>query len=220
MSPSGRLAVDFHLDADGAPHYQIQLDGRPELQESRLGLVREDADFSQGLRFISESPSARVADDYEILTAKRRQNTTERIARSFICKPPAGKKLDVIFQVSDDGVAFRYVLPDKSSQMHAITEEVSSFHFPPGTKAWLQPMAIAKSRLGISRIHPTRSITNKEIPVGTPSLLGVGWVFPALFRSGDTWLLVSETGLGRNYCGSRLRQRIAAWRILHRLCRS
>jgi hypothetical protein len=45
--------------------------------------------------------------------------------------------------------------------------------------------------------------------VGQPSGRGGAWVFPALFRSGDTWLLVSEAGLRRNYCGSRL---LAAFR--------
>jgi hypothetical protein len=44
----------------------------------------------------------------------------------------------------------------------------------------------------------------KEIPVGTPSPMA-GWVYPALFRSGETWLLVSEGSLPRNYCGTRLR---------------
>ena len=44
-----------------------------------------------------------------------------------------------------------------------------------------------------------------EIPVGTPSPTGAGWVYPALFRSGDTWLLLSEKGLSRTYCGTRLR---------------
>ncbi|HTZ20220.1 MAG TPA: glycoside hydrolase family 97 catalytic domain-containing protein, partial [Opitutaceae bacterium] len=44
-----------------------------------------------------------------------------------------------------------------------------------------------------------------EIPTGKPSLFGSGWVYPALFRSGNTWLLVSETALTRTYCGTRLR---------------
>jgi alpha-glucosidase len=73
-SPDGRIAVDFHLNADGAPRYAIQLDDHPALQESRLGLVRDDADFSRGLRLVSASRTERVKDKYEILTAKRRVN--------------------------------------------------------------------------------------------------------------------------------------------------
>lgn len=46
----------------------------------------------------------------------------------------------------------------------------------------------------------------QEIPVGTPSPLGAGWVFPALFRAGErTWVLLTEADVGRGYCASRLR---------------
>lgn len=70
-SPDGRIEVTFLVNATGAPRYAIQRDGRPVLRESRLGLVRDDADFSQGLRLTGASPKEPVLDRYEILTAKR-----------------------------------------------------------------------------------------------------------------------------------------------------
>jgi hypothetical protein len=48
-------------------------------------------------------------------------------------------------------------------------------------------------------------IYQRDIAVGTPSPSGAGWAYPALFRSGDVWMLVSEGSLPRNYCGTRLR---------------
>src|ERR1051326_5624735 len=66
-SPNGKLVAVFHLDSAGAPRYVIQLDGKPVLQDSRLGLVRDDADFSKGLQLISKSRGETVKDDYEIL---------------------------------------------------------------------------------------------------------------------------------------------------------
>ena len=41
-------------------------------------------------------------------------------------------------------------------------------------------------------------------PVGIPSPLGQGWSFPALFQTAGCWVLLSETDLGRNYCGAHL----------------
>jgi hypothetical protein len=203
-SPSGRLAVEFRVDGEGVPRYLIRRGGQVVLEESRLGLVREDADFSKGLRLAATESVEPVADDYEILTAKRRKNSYRANGRVFHLETADGKKLDVIFQVSDDGVAFRYVFPDTDAAVHRLKEELSSFHFLPGTKAWLQPMSVAKS--GWEQCNPSyEEYYEKEIPVGTPSPTGAGWVFPALFQSGDTWLLVSECGLGRNYCGGRLR---------------
>jgi len=203
-SPDGRIAVIFHLDASGAPRYAIQLEGKPALQESRLGLVRDDADFSRGLQLVSASAAERVRDKYEILTAKRRLNDYRANRKAFHLQTAAGQKLDIIFQVSDDGVAFRYCFPETNAALHRLTEEVSSFHFLPETRAWLQPMAVAHS--GWSEANPSyEEYYQKDIPVGTPSTLGAGWVYPALFRSGETWLLVSEGSLPRNYCGTRLR---------------
>lgn len=203
-SPDGRLSVEFQLDDKGSPRYSIQRDGKLVLQESHLGLVRNDADFTKGLRLFAASPVESIADDYEILTAKRRSNHYRANRKVFHLKTADGDKLDVDIQVSNDGVAFRYVFPDQSEKSHQLSDEVTSFHFLPGTKAWLQPMSVAKS--GWEKSNPSyEEYYEKEIEVGTKSPLGAGWVFPALFRSGDDWILVSECGLGRNYCGGRLR---------------
>lgn len=205
-SPDGRLVVTFSLDKAGAPGYTATLDGKAVLQRSRLGIVRDDADFSQYMRLASATAPERVRDTYEILTAKRRHNTYEATRRVFHLQTRDGLPLDIIFQVSNDGLAFRYHFPvgADASRTHRIDGEISTFRFLPGTCAWLQPMSAAKS--GWAETNPSyEEYYRQDIPAGTPSPFGAGWVFPALFRSGDTWLLVSEGSLPRNYCGSRLR---------------
>lgn len=203
-SPDGAIAVEFKLNAAQAPAYLISRNGNAVLQESHLGLIRDDEDFSRGLTLLASSAIEPVEDRYEILTAKRRQNTYRANRQIFHLATATGKKIDIIFQVSNDGVAFRYLFPETSAALHQLKEEASSFHFLPGTKAWLQPMSAAKS--GWKSTNPSyEEYYEKEIPVGTPSPLGVGWVYPALFKSGDNWVLLSESALGRNYCGTRLR---------------
>ncbi len=203
-SPDDQLVVEFRLDDDGAPRYAVYLNGKPVLRESRLGLVRDDADFTRGLRLVSASRVASVRDRYEILTAKRRVNNYRANRAVFHLQTTVGLRMDVIFQVSNDGVAFRYFFPETSLEVRLLKEEVSSFNFLPGTRAWLQPMSVAKS--GWEKVNPCyEEFYEKDILVGTPSPTGAGWVYPALFRSDNTWLLVSETGLTRTYAGTRLR---------------
>jgi hypothetical protein len=203
-SPDGRLEAELILTPAGEPHYMVRLDGRPVILESKLGLIRDDADFSRALVLRGESRSEPVKDRYEIPTAKRRVNVYEANRKEYHLATASGRAMDVIFQVSNDGLAFRHRFPETSVEVRSIREEVSSFHFLPGTRAWLQPIAEAKS--GWESTNPSyEEYYEQDIAVGTPSTLKSGWVFPALFRSGDTWLLVSETALGRNYCGSRLR---------------
>jgi alpha-glucosidase len=44
----------------------------------------------------------------------------------------------------------------------------------------------------------------KGIKVGTPSTLKAGWVYPALFQAGDTWVAITEAAVGDAYCATRL----------------
>ena len=207
-SPDHRLQMTFRLTPAGEPRYSIQLDGKPVLEESRLGLVRDDADFTRGLALVSSSAMTTVHDEYELLTSKRRINGYSASRQAFVLQTSRAQRLEVQFQVSNDGVAFRYFFPDSDPKPHQVRSEASSFRFREDTRAWLQPIAVAKS--GWSFTNPSyEEIYEKDIPAGSPSPTGAGWVYPALFRTGDTWLLISETGLTRNYCGTRLQSR---WR--------
>ena len=125
-SPDGRLVVWFRLDEAGAPRYRVQLGGTPVMEESRLGLVRDDANFSTALRLREVSAVAAVTDRYEILTAKRRQNVYRGNRRVYQLETGSGNRMDVVFQVSNDGVAFRYAFPDTSATQRQVLEEVTS----------------------------------------------------------------------------------------------
>jgi hypothetical protein len=203
-SPDGKIAVWVEWTDEGAARYRVTRDGQEVLAPSRLGLVRDDADFTKGLRMAPAPTSEQVSDTYELPTIKRLHNTYKANKQTFHFTTADNKKLDIIFQVSNDGVAFRYLFPEQSTETRKINEEVTSFKTLPGTVAWLQPMSVAKT--GFERTNPSYEENyQREIPVGTPSTLRSGWAFPALFRSGDTWIALSESGLGRNYCGTRLR---------------
>jgi alpha-glucosidase len=157
---------------------------------------------------VNASAVTPVRDEYELLTSKRRLNKYSANRQVFTLRAAQGAGMEIQFQVSNDGVAFRYSFPEQNGTIRRIRSETSSFNFLPETRAWLQPIAVAKSGWGST--NPSyEEIYEKDIVVGTPSPTGAGWIYPALFRSGETWLLVSETGLLRNYSGTRLQ---SMWR--------
>ncbi|KAA3437175.1 glycoside hydrolase family 97 protein [Rufibacter hautae] len=205
-SPDQSIKVRFSLTPGQSATYTVSRGGATVLQDSRLGVVMEDADLSQGLTLASVSGVESVKDNYEILTAKRKENSYRANKRTFHLKNAEGRQLDVIFQVSNDGVAFRYYFPGQASGRKTVTREVTSFKLPEGTKGWLQPMSDAKT--GWESTNPSyEEYYQKGIPVGTPSPIKAGWVFPALFQTaGDNWVLLSETASYGEYCGSRLGQ--------------
>lgn len=150
-SPNGRLRVEFSLDAGGVPRYAVLLDGRPVLRPSRLGLVRDDADFSRGLRLLSVSRAEAVRDRYEILTAKRRLNDYRANRRVFRLRDAAGRRVEIIFQVSDDGAAFRYFFPGAgppcAGSSRSPPRSTSRRARAPGCSRCRSPGAVGRRRL-------------------------------------------------------------------------
>jgi alpha-glucosidase len=207
-SPDGKISVHFWVGYDKNMHYRVEFSGTAVLGESKLGIIREDEDFSKDLSLESISSIETVKTDYEMLQGKKRHCFYTAHKRIFHLKNAKGKKMDVIFQVSNDGVTFRYSFPEKSDDTKRIIKEVTSFNFLPGTKAWIQPIAKAKS--GWCQTQPSYEEHYKQgIEADKLPRNDAGWVFPALFNYDKYWILIGETAPDRNYCGCRLKQHSA-----------
>lgn len=203
-SPNEKIVLTFNLSSSGIPTYTISRNNVQALESSKLGLVRTDGDYTRNLKLLSVSPIESVAKQYETLVGKRRINRYAGKQQVFHLKNSAGKPLDIIFSVSNDGVAFRYYFPGQSADIKQITNELTSFNFPESAKGWLQPMADAQT--GWERSNPSYEENYEQgIPVGKKSPIRAGWVFPALFQNGDTWVLITESASEGNYAGIRLK---------------
>lgn len=204
-SPDSRLEVGLLLTDSGEPHYFIEKDGEKVLQTSTLGVVMDYADFTRGLKLVSASEPTTVTDNYEILTGKRRHINYSANEQIFSLITNQEQTLDIVFRVSNDGVAFRYVFTGDTKDVKKLKKEVTSFAFGKAAQAWLQPMAVAQT--GFANTNPSyEEHYQMQIPVGTVSPTEAGWVFPALFRAGNNWVLITEAGMDGNYHGSRLQQ--------------
>jgi hypothetical protein len=84
-----------------------------------------------------------------------------------------------------------------------VNEEATGFILPSGTTTFLCPQS--KPMGGFARTTPSYETSYKaDAPMGENGI-GEGYTFPCLFREGSNgWLLISETGVGSQYCGSRL----------------
>ena len=85
----------------GKSWYKINRDNNAVLEASKLGIIREDADFSTELKLISATPVKAVSDSYQMLSAKRKNNTYKASRRVFHLKNASGQLMDIIFQVSN-----------------------------------------------------------------------------------------------------------------------
>ncbi|MGB3801826.1 MAG: glycoside hydrolase family 97 catalytic domain-containing protein, partial [Lewinella sp.] len=201
-SPDGRIRVICDVEA---ATYTVEVDGVTVLNEGKLGVMREDGDFASNLRSAAISDPTTVRDAYTTQNAKKYAITYEATERTWETENADGQRMHIVFRVANDGVAFRYVFPDTTADVKKIVSEATTFPFREGTRAWLQPKTEAQS--GFEHTNPSyEAHYMSDIPVGTPAPGDNGWVYPALFRYEDTWLLLTEADLDTTYCGTALQQ--------------
>ncbi|TJZ62351.1 glycoside hydrolase family 97 protein [Sphingobacterium olei] len=203
-SPDKRLVVHLSLE-NGRLYYRVQLDGNEMLEKSPLGLKGKTVDLASNLHFMDHQVSNQIDLTYEERKIKRRQVRYQ--ANELVCKleNDAKQKLDVIFRVSNNDIAFRYHVPQVGETANfPVEEELSGFKFPATTTTFLTPQA--SPMIGWMKTKPSyEEEYNPDQAIGEPSKYGVGYTFPALFHVGDRgWVLVSETGVNSLYCGSKL----------------
>ncbi|WP_208278446.1 glycoside hydrolase family 97 protein [Massilia oculi] len=199
-SPDRHIAVEVTVSPTGTLTYAVTRDGKPVILPSNLGIAVQGADLTQGLTLAASSQVKPIEDRYELATAKKRHITYRANEQTHTVRNAQGQAMDVTFRVSNDGVAFRYRVAGKNLKF---VRETTAFAFDQSAKAWLQPMSVAQT--GWSNTNPSyEEHYQREIPVGTPSSLGAGWVFPALFRTGETWVALTEANMDGSFHASRL----------------
>lgn len=202
-SPDQNLVVQISQDNQGSVFYSAKLNGVPVIDKSKLGIIREDSDFTKGLSLIKTSAVESISKPITLLHGKTNEAIYTANRKIFHFANADSQKIDIIFQVSDNGLAFRYRFPEQSDEVYRISEEFSCFNFDETTLAWIQP--IAKARSGWESTNPSyeenylSEILIDSIPVHEP-----GWIFPALFKRSNFWIHITESAPDRDYCASRL----------------
>lgn len=203
-SPDNKIRIQFQLTQQGEATYLIYFNQELVLKTSRLGLLIDKEDFARGLELIKADQIEEINDKYELHTGKKTLINYTAHRRTIQLRNSSGKKINVIFQVSDDGVAFRYHFPEKDPLIKNITEEFSSFRFDTTTtKGFLQPMQVSKS--GWEKTNPAyEEHYRQNIPIIQKSPFNTGWVYPALYQTKSAWVLITEASVDSNYCATRL----------------
>jgi len=204
ISPDGKIVVQVFSTEKGALNYNIRYQESLVLLNSDLGLMLQGDAFLSELVIQDVSESRLVQDDYSLLHGKQRDIHYAANERVFSVRNGRQNAMEVIFRVADDGVAFKYRILGKGHEPLHFVEERTQFVFPRGSRAWLQPVAIAQT--GYANTNPSyeenylMDIAADSAPVST-----AGWVFPALFRTGETWVAITEAGMDGSFHASRLK---------------
>lgn len=142
LSPDGTIAVTVGADGEGHPVWTLSRKGKLLVSPSRLGFLLTDGlPLDRGFTVTGESRGSGddtweqpwgerryVRDHYNELTVSYRQNADR-----------GGRLLSVHFRLFDNGIGFRYELPEQPAfkTMH-IAEELTEFRLTTnGTALWI-----------------------------------------------------------------------------------
>ena len=201
-SPDGNMRLSISVD-DGKPMYSVAYKGKAMLEKSPLGLITNEGDFTRNMKFIG-STSGEVNKEYT--QNKIKKSFVKYTANTLKCtySNEDEKEISILFQVSDNDVAFRYELPKWGETLACVVEmEATGFTFPSFTTTFLSPMM--EPMAGFARTTPSYENGYKADSPMDKSTSPEGYVFPGLFHVGDDgWVLISETGVRSLYCASHL----------------
>ncbi|NGM65017.1 glycoside hydrolase family 97 protein [Sphingobacterium sp. SGR-19] len=201
-SPDKNLSVFCSID-EGRLVYTVGYKGKVILEKSPLGLETNEGDFTANLQIVAVN-TGKIEKEYEQDRIKTSHIRYQANVLTLTVENADKKRMSVVFQVSDNDIAFRYELPIWGERRSVVVEkEITGYRFPSHTTSFLSNMMTPMT--SFARTAPSyESGYSADAPIAKAKN-EYGFVFPALFKVGeDGWALVSETGVSSLYCASHL----------------
>ncbi|PRD54621.1 glycoside hydrolase family 97 protein [Sphingobacterium gobiense] len=201
-SPDKSVSVSCSID-HGQLIYTVTYKGKVILEKSPLGLETNEGDFTTNLQIVAVNTD-KIEKEYKQDRIKTSHATYQANVLTLTVENTDKKRMSVVFQVSNNDIAFRYELPIWGERRSVVIEkEITGYRFPEHTTSFLSNMMTPMT--GFARTAPSyESGYIADAPL-TKAKSEYGFVFPALFSVGDHgWALLSETGVNSQYCASHL----------------
>ncbi|MDC8829673.1 glycoside hydrolase family 97 protein [Alteromonas gilva] len=202
-SPDSALTMDLTISEAGALQYQLSRHGETVIKPSRLGIELNNTQFLDALSVAEPGEQSMVHHRYELIHGKQSLIEYAATERAVTVTNNEDNQLTLRFRLSNDGLAYRYELGGESADDRVVTQEHSAVSFYASTEAWLQPKAAAQS--GWMNTNPSyeEEYLSGKVTDLTPAF-DHGWVYPALFKYNDHFVLLSEAGIPAGYAASHL----------------
>ena len=130
LSPNGNLKLNVVLDSEGGPVYSLYYKGEPVVEPSALGILMEEADLSNGFRILDATNSTfdetwmPVWGEYEKV-----RNHYNELTVTLSQPAKYDRTMIVRFRLFDDGLGFRYELPEQKTMNYlTVKDELTEFN--------------------------------------------------------------------------------------------
>ncbi|PWJ43016.1 glycoside hydrolase family 97 protein [Sediminitomix flava] len=183
-SPDGKNRIEFSLNSDGEPTYQVFRGDVAVIESSKLGFEFGDSiDMSSNFELVAVEENSideiwtPVWGEYAEFT-----NKAEELILTLTQKGAIAKEMKLVFRAYDDGIAFRFEFPEQANlKEFEILDEVTEFRLVGDPTAWWQKAQFDSYEL---RYQETKL---SEMPSANT---------PATFRTQDSlYLSIHEAAL-------------------------
>ncbi len=167
VSPDGRIEVTVGLEG-GRAQYAVRRDGRPVLLPSRLGFELRGAPALGAALRVAGSARNTVDETWEQPWGEVREvrDHHNELRVSLVEARPPGRELTVVFRVFDDGVGFRYELPEQPGLTDfEIADELTEFHLADDARAWWIPAFQQNRYEYLFRSSPVSTLDTVHTPL-------------------------------------------------------
>ncbi|UQD56781.1 glycoside hydrolase family 97 protein [Flavobacterium sp. K5-23] len=141
QSPSNKIILNFKLGTNGQPFYSVNYKEKPIILESALGIkLKEKAALDANFE-VMDTKKATFNESWKPVLGEQSSilNHYNELTVSLIQKETK-VKMNIIFRVFDEGVAFRYDFPKQNELNYfIISDEVSQFNLTDNYKAFWIP---------------------------------------------------------------------------------
>lgn len=141
-SPDGVLSVEVTVNGEGRADYSVTRLGRTVIAPSRLGFLLTDAPkLERNFTVTADAPTSHD-DTWEQPWGERRfiRNRYTQLRVHLTERNTPNRRLDVVFRLYDDGLGFRYEVPEQANLTTVnIAAELTEFAVADAGTAWWIP---------------------------------------------------------------------------------
>lgn len=140
-SPSGKIALNFKLAGNGQPTYSVNYKSKAVVLESALGIKLKEKPSLDANFEAAGSKTATFNESWKPVLGEQANivNHYNELTVSLIQKE-TNVKMNIIFRVFDEGIAFRYDFPKQNELNYfIISDEVTQFNLTENNKVFWIP---------------------------------------------------------------------------------
>lgn len=141
VSPNGGIKLEVDVSGGGHATYSVTAGNEQVIRPSDLGLILKDrSGFMWDMRLVDAKHSAHDSE-WELPWGERRKVRENYREMLVAVDNPDGRQLLIRFRAFDDGIGFRYEIPNPEGTKIEVLDELTEFNIAADATAFWQPGA-------------------------------------------------------------------------------